>query len=162
MQVVTAVLKSVRWWISPFCPSNWEQIKGWVLPVLWVGFAGSSFCYSWVLSLQNTQRGLRFFCVLRLTCTYACHTDFDSFASYLIQYGQDFILCQCSQRLQWKNFTVFVHVLTSKGTTENLSKEIATVVFSVVFVLLMKSVIGLCVICLVKNEISFQEWIFKT
>lgn len=89
---------------------------------------------------------------------YVCHTNFDFFASYLIQCGQDFIcLCQCSQRLQWKNFTIFVYFLTSKGTTENSSKEIATVVFSVVFVLLMKSVIGLRMICLVKMKYLFKS-----
>lgn len=29
--------------MSPFGPSRCGQTKGWVLPVLWVGFAGLSF-----------------------------------------------------------------------------------------------------------------------
>lgn len=41
MQVVA--LKSTKRWISPFDPSSCDQTKGWVLPVLWVGFAGFSF-----------------------------------------------------------------------------------------------------------------------
>lgn len=92
---------------------------------------------------------------------YVCHTNFDLVASYLIPCGQDFILCQCSQRLQWKNFTIFVCFLTSKGTAENSSKEIATVIFCPLCPLneICHSS-GYDLSC--KNEISLQEWTFRT
>lgn len=98
-----------------------------------------------------------FFCFLRLPRMPVCHTNSDLLASYLIRCGQDFILCQSSQRLQWKKFPIFVYFLTSKEATENSSKEIAMVVFSVVFVFLMESVIGLRMICLVKMKTFSRE-----
>ena len=63
MQVVTVVLKSVRWWISPFYPSSCEQTEGWVLPVLWVGSAGFSFMlFLGVVAAQFAKGFVLFLC----------------------------------------------------------------------------------------------------
>lgn len=56
---------------------------------------------------------------------------------------------------------MFVCFVTSKGTTENSSKERATLVFSVIFVLLMESVIGVRVICLVKVKYLSESGCLK-
>lgn len=120
---MTAVSKFTKQWISPLYSSSCKQTVGWVLPMLWVGFVGLSFLsFLGVEAAQFAKSFVLFMCP-KCTCMYACHTNFDLFASYLFQCGQDFILCQYSQRLQWKLFTILIYFPTSEGTDENPSKE---------------------------------------
>jgi len=63
MHVLTPVLKSVRWWISPFYPSSCEQTQGQVLPVLWAGSAGFGFVsLLGVVAAQSAEGFVLFLC----------------------------------------------------------------------------------------------------
>lgn len=101
-RIVTVVSKSPQQLISPFYSPSCRHTEGWVLPVLSSSFLG-------VVAARFSKHFVLFMCpqAYLYVCIYACHTNLDVFANYLIWCGQEFIPCQYSRSSMGEVYSIY-------------------------------------------------------